>query len=107
MSTYPDPNLGERFYEFLRGKSSRREAGYLAAARPPHWVRLVFGLILGGLTASLLVAVLWRWIPSSWAPPVWPAWSLVVVLMVAAQFVKREVYRQYGKRASRGQQDHV
>lgn len=53
---------------------------------------------------AVLVAFFGHLLPMSWRPPYWPAWSLIVVLMVATQFVRREVYRRYGKRASRGQQ---
>ncbi|HEY0598519.1 hypothetical protein [Brevundimonas sp.] len=107
MPTPRDPNFTDRLFEFCMGKMSRHERALLAAARPPKWVRLIFGLIVSVLTAAFLIAVIRRWLPSSWAPPFWPAWSLCIFLLIATQFAKREVYRQYGKRAAGGQWDHV
>ena len=105
MPTPREPNLTDRLLDLGRGKISRRERELLAAAKPPGWVRLVFGIIFGGLTVAFLIALVGKFASLPWAPPIWPAWSLIGVSIILVQFVQREVYRQYGKRTLHGQQD--
>jgi len=105
MPTPREPNLTDRLLEFGSGKLSRRERALLAEARPPRWVRYVFGFAFGAIILSILIAVAREWLNLPVGPRVWPTWSVFVVLMPVVEFARREVFRRYGRRAQRGQRD--
>lgn len=99
MPTPREPNLTDRLLDYGVGKTPRRERALLESARPPGWVRLVFGFVHGTLVLAILIAIGREW---GWLPPVprfWPVWSLVAILLPVTEFIRREVWRRYAKRA--------
>lgn len=104
MPTPRDPNLTDRFLDFMLMKEPRGlERERLSKARPPLWVRLIFILIIVGLLGSFLFGIFseYGWLPLPWEPPFWPHSIVFLGLFLAEQFAYREVLRQYGKRAER------